>query len=445
MRPDADAPGPVPRMLEDADASPEGRAAPGQGWRGGGRPERGRGVRARAARLLKREAADTGQRRPPGRAGTGGGARPARRAGVHVTRRPIAGPDLVRWAPQISPAGEGRADEDAAGARPAGVGQAARATAGSLEAAEPDRDGRRRGAGPGGGALGPAEARERQGEDHDEDRERQRGAEAWTAEAGNGGVADATEAAPGGVPASLDDDEITALVDEGWKGGDPVDLVDPTRYPRPVQAMKLVKRLKPDKVHSERNNPTSRRRRCTTTSASAWRRAGSTCGRGSTSRSRSRRTSTSDRRGRRASRRQSSLVAEQRDGGDHEADADRLAFASLDEEDSTNAGAPARPRPASGSGSLSGAQGAGTPGRPRLRRSPPRPPGTTGSRADTSASSAAIPWRRRGSTPNEERCVTRREFARRTRRPQHELLPGDRGWALRAAPSRCRSSWVRYG
>ena len=342
---------------------------------------------------------------------------------------------------QISPAGEGRADEDAAGARPEGAGQAARATAGSWEAAEPDRDGRRRGAGPGGGALGPAEARERQGEDHDEDRERQRGGggpDRGGRQRRRGGRHRGSTGRGARLPRRRRDHGPRGRGLEGRRPGRP-------RRPDAVPAARAGDEAReaaeagqgPQRAEQPYVSKAALYDHIRECLAACWHHVRTRLNKPIEI------SADLDLGSSRSPSKSKTVVARsrQRDGGDHEADADRLAFASLDEEDPTSAGAPGRLRPASGSSSLSGAQGAGTPGRPRLRRSPPRPPDTTGSRAYTSASSAAIPWRRRGSTPNEERCVTRREFARRTRRPQHELLPGDRGWALRAAPSRCRSSW----
>ena len=51
-----------------------------------------------------------------------------------------------------------------------------------------------------------------------------------------------------GFTPSVSDDGDT------WRG-DPARRIDPTRYERVVAAMKLVRRLKPDKRHSERNYP----------------------------------------------------------------------------------------------------------------------------------------------------------------------------------------------
>ena len=41
--------------------------------------------------------------------------------------------------------------------------------------------------------------------------------------------------------------------DESWRTANPKTRIDPTRYERVVEAMRLVRRLKPDKRHSERN------------------------------------------------------------------------------------------------------------------------------------------------------------------------------------------------
>ena len=78
--------------------------------------------------------------------------------------------------------------------------------------------------------------------------------EAQVPSAGNGSDSETdltppvTEVIAEGFTPSVSDDGST------WRG-DPARRIDPTRYERVVAAMKLVRRLKPDKRHSERGYP----------------------------------------------------------------------------------------------------------------------------------------------------------------------------------------------
>ena len=57
------------------------------------------------------------------------------------------------------------------------------------------------------------------------------------------------------MPPGFSTEEFNALLGPRWKEGDPRDRVDPTRFARVVLAMKRIRRLAPDKEHSDQNYP----------------------------------------------------------------------------------------------------------------------------------------------------------------------------------------------
>lgn len=57
------------------------------------------------------------------------------------------------------------------------------------------------------------------------------------------------------MPPGFSTEEFNALLGPRWKEGDPTDRVDPTRFARVTLAMKRIRRLTPDKQHSDQNYP----------------------------------------------------------------------------------------------------------------------------------------------------------------------------------------------
>ena len=87
------------------------------------------------------------------------------------------------------------------------------------------------------------------------------GGEGLRDEAGGGAAAAAAGAAPGGetaaaeMPPGFSTEEFNARLGPRWKEGDPKDRVDPTRFARVTLAMKRIRRLTPDRQHSDQNYP----------------------------------------------------------------------------------------------------------------------------------------------------------------------------------------------